>query len=33
MKVKQCLVEDKRHIRFNDWTGHDVSAIKNISRK
>lgn len=25
MKVKQCLVEEKKHIRFYDWSTHDVS--------
>lgn len=25
VKVKQCLIEEKKHIRFYDWSAHDVS--------
>jgi hypothetical protein len=24
-KIKQVLVDDKKHIRFGDWNGNDVS--------
>ena len=31
MKVKHCLVEEKKHIRFNDWSAHDVSLIIKLN--
>ncbi|CAG9803721.1 unnamed protein product [Chironomus riparius] len=27
MKVKHCLSEEKKHIRFNDWTAHDIEVL------
>lgn len=27
MKVKTCLEEEKRHLRFFDWSAHDVSLF------
>lgn len=27
MKVKQCLVDEKKHIRFYDWTTHDIEVL------
>ena len=24
-KIKACLVDNKKHIRFGDWNGNDVS--------
>lgn len=28
MKVKGVISEEKKHIRFADWSGHDVSYYK-----
>ena len=26
-KIKECLVDNKKHIRFGSWNGSDVSSI------
>lgn len=31
VKVKQIISEEKKHIRFADWSAHDVSAIRSFS--
>lgn len=30
VKVKQIISEEKKHIRFADWSAHDVSAIISL---
>ncbi|CAO1380152.1 unnamed protein product [Diamesa hyperborea] len=27
LKIKQCLVEEKKHIRFNDWSASDIETL------
>jgi obg-like ATPase 1 len=27
LKIKQCLVEEKKHIRFYDWNAHDIEIL------
>ena len=30
-KIKACLVDNKKHIRFGDWNGNDVSMYLCLS--
>ena len=30
-KIKKVLVDEKRHIRFGEWNGNDVSFRKRFS--
>lgn len=32
VKVKGVIVEEKKHIRFADWSAHDVSFIQLFVR-
>ena len=30
-KIKACLVDNKKHIRFGEWNSNDVSSITYLS--
>ena len=33
VKIKDCLVENKRHIRFGNWSSNDVSTSQHCERE